>query len=110
MKVLLCEDVAALGWLGVVVEVNDGYARKYLLPQRLAMIPTEANLRALADEKARRTDHRKLSRERLEKVAEAVDGAEAVVASKANEQGVLFGSVGERDIASFRSCAGTYGY
>jgi large subunit ribosomal protein L9 len=100
MKVLLCEDVAALGWLGDVVEVNDGYARNYLLPQRLAMIPTEANLRALADEKASRVEHRKLSRERLEKVAEAVDGAEAVLASKANEQGVLFGSVGEREIAA----------
>jgi large subunit ribosomal protein L9 len=100
MKVLLCEDVAALGWLGDVVEVNDGYARNYLLPQRLAMIPTEANLRTLADEKARRTEQRKLTRERLEKVAEAVEGAEAVVAARANEQGVLFGSVGERDIAA----------
>jgi len=99
MKVLLCEDITALGWLGDVVDVNDGYARNYLLPQRLAMIPTEANLRVFADEKARRTEQRKLSRERLEKVAEAVDGAEAVVAAKANEQGVLFGSVGEREIA-----------
>ena len=100
MKVLLCEDIAALGWLGDVVDVNDGYARNYLLPQRLAMIPTEANLRVLADEKGRRAEHRKLSRERLEKVAEAVEGAEAVVAAKANEQGVLFGSVSERDIAT----------
>ncbi len=99
MKVLLCEDIAALGWLGDVVDVNDGYARNYLLPQHLAMIPTEANLRVFADEKARRTEQRKLSREQLEKVAEAVDGAEAVVAAKANEQGVLFGSVGEREIA-----------
>ena len=36
MKVLLCEDIGSLGWLGDVVEVKEGYARNYLLPQGLA--------------------------------------------------------------------------
>jgi large subunit ribosomal protein L9 len=100
MKVLLCEDVAALGWLGDVVEVRTGYARNYLLPQGLAIVPTEANLKALAKEKAKRAEHRKVAKERLEEVAAAVEGAEAVVAAKANEQGVLFGSVGSCEIAA----------
>ena len=112
MKVLLCEDVKVgpdgkispsgtqiLGWLGDVVEVSTGYARNYLLPQGLAIVPTEANLRSLAKEAARRAEQRKLERERLREVAVAVEGAEAVVAAKANEQGVLFGSVGAREIA-----------
>ena len=100
MKVLLCEDVEELGWFGDVVEVKDGYARNYLLPQGVATVPTEANVKSLAEEKTKRVELRKLAFEKLEQVASAVEGAEAVVAAKANEQGHLFGSVSERDIAT----------
>jgi large subunit ribosomal protein L9 len=99
MKVMLCEDISKLGWLGDVVEVNAGYARNYLLPHGLAKPATEGNLRSIAKEKARRAEERKLEAEKLKVVAEAVQGAEAVVAAKANEQGVLFGSVGADQIA-----------
>jgi large subunit ribosomal protein L9 len=100
MKVLLCEDVQDLGWLGDVVEVKDGYARNYLLPEGIATVPTEANIKALAGAKAKRAEERKLTFEKLGQVAEAVEGAEAVLAAKANELGHLFGSVTERDIAA----------
>jgi len=100
MKVLLCEDIEKLGWLGDVVEVAEGYARNYLLPQRLATPATEANIRAIADEKAKRAEQRKLEGRRLEAAMKAVEGAEAVVAAKANELGHLFGSVGAREIAA----------
>ncbi|OHB75777.1 MAG: 50S ribosomal protein L9 [Planctomycetes bacterium RBG_16_55_9] len=100
MKVLLCEDIEKLGWLGDVVEVNEGYARNYLLPQRLAKPATETAIRAIADEKAKRAEQRKLEGRRLQAAAEAVNGAEAVVAAKANEQGHLFGSVSAREIAA----------
>ena len=100
MKVLLCEDIDKLGWLGDVVDVNEGYARNYLLPQRLAKPATEAAIRAIAEEKAKRAEQRKLAGRRLQAAAEAVDGAEAVVAAKANEQGHLFGSVTARQIAA----------
>jgi large subunit ribosomal protein L9 len=100
MKVLLCEDIEKLGWLGDVVEVAEGYARNYLLPQRLATPATEANIRAIAEEKAKRAEQRKLEGRRLETAMKAVEGAEAVVAAKANELGHLFGSVGAREIAA----------
>ncbi len=100
MKVLLCEDIKRLGWLGDVVEVNEGYARNYLLPQGLAKVATEANIRGIAQEKAKRAEQRLRERQRTEKAAEAVDGAEAVLAARANEQGVLFGSVTEHMIAA----------
>jgi len=99
MKVLLCKDVEKLGWLGDIVEVRTGYARNYLVPQGLAKVPTEANIKALADEKASRSEQRILVRRRLEEAAAAVEGAEAVISAKANEQGHLFGSVSEHDIA-----------
>jgi len=99
MKVLLCEDIDKLGWLGDIVEVKSGYARNYLLPCRLAIVPTEANLKSLAEEKTKRAQERITDRKRLELAVEAVDGAEAVIAAKANEQGHLFGSVTNSMIA-----------
>lgn len=99
MKILLCEDVEKLGYLGDVIEVNDGYARNYLLPQNKAAIPSEANIKALAEAKAKRAEKRKLVQEKLVRVSEEVAGAEVVLAAKANEQGHLFGSVTEHDIA-----------
>ena len=100
MKVLLCEDIKELGWLGDVVEVNEGYARNYLLPQRLAKVASNGNIRAIAKEKAKRAEQRLAERKRMEVAVAAVEGAEAVLAAKANEQGVLFGSIGEKDIAA----------
>ena len=100
MKVLLCQDVERLGWLGDVLDVKEGYARNYLLPAELAILPTESNLRSLAKEKMRRAEQRKQQRQKLEETSAAVQGAEAVVAAKANEQGHLFGSVGRAPIAA----------
>jgi large subunit ribosomal protein L9 len=100
MKILLCEDITKLGWLGDVVEVNTGYARNYLLPQGLAKVANDASIRAIAEEKAKRAEQRINDGRRLENAAKAVEGAEAVVAAKANEQGHLFGSVTERQIAA----------
>lgn len=100
MKVLLCQDIERLGWLGDVVEVKDGYARNYLLSQGLAVVPTETSIRSLAEEKAGRAAERVKIRELGERASEAVDGAEAVISAKANEAGHLFGSVTESDIAA----------
>ena len=100
MKVLLCEDIDKLGWLGDVVEVKTGYARNYLIPQGLATVANEASIRALAEEKAKRAELRRLEGKRLEEAVKAIEGAEAVIAAKANELGHLFGSVNERQIAS----------
>ncbi len=100
MKVLLCKDIEKLGWLGDVVEVAEGYARNYLLPQRLATQATEGNMRQIAVQKAKGAELRKLEGKRLEAEMRKVEGAEAVVAAKANEHGHLFGSVTAREIAA----------
>lgn len=100
MKVLLCQDVDKLGWLGDIVEVKDGYARNYLLPYGVAKVPNTGNIRSLAEAKAKKSEERKLAFVQLERVAVAVEGAEVVIAAKANEMGHLFGSVSERDIAT----------
>ncbi|HAL45853.1 MAG: 50S ribosomal protein L9 [Planctomycetes bacterium GWF2_42_9] len=100
MNVLLCEDVENLGWYGEVVKVSEGYARNYLLPQRLAIVPSEAKIKSMAAEKAKRDEQRKVVIENFKKAAEAVENAEVVLAAKANEQGHLFGSIAEKEIAA----------
>jgi large subunit ribosomal protein L9 len=100
MKVLLCEDIRKLGWFGDIVEVENGYARNYLLPQGLAKMVSDDNIRSLAKEKVKRAEERIKEKKRLEQAAQVVDGAEAVIAAKANEQGHLFGSITEKQIAS----------
>jgi large subunit ribosomal protein L9 len=99
MKVLLTRDVEKLGWLGDIVEVKTGYARNYLLPQRVAIVPTEANVKSLADERAKRAEQRLEEKKKIVTAADAVVGAEVVLALKANEQGHLFGSVSQSAIA-----------
>lgn len=105
-KILLCEDIESLGWLGDVVEVKMGYARNYLLPQGLAKAASEINIKAISDERDHRAEQRKSERIKLEESVTAIlaagaagEGAEAVVAAKANEQGHLFGSVTGKEIA-----------
>ena len=100
MKVLLHTDVDRLGYVGDVVDVADGYARNYLLPQRLAVEPTETNVQAVAEEKAKQAELRHLARQELERAADAVKDVQVTIAGRANEQGHLFGSVGEADVAS----------
>ncbi len=100
MKILLCQDVKGIGWLGDIVEVKEGYGRNYLLPCGLGMIPTEGNVRSLAGAKAKRAEQRLGEEKRMAAAAAAVDGAEAVIAAKANEEGHLFGSVTARAIAA----------
>ena len=99
MKVLLHKDVPKLGYFGDVVDVSDGYARNYLLPQGVAIEPTQANIKEIEKERAQQADLRRLAREALLKVAEKVNEAQIEIKVKANEQGHLFGSVSKEDIA-----------
>lgn len=99
MKLLLCKNVSHLGIVGDVVNVSAGYARNYLLPQGLATEPTETNTRRLAE--ARKQAELELARFRavLEELAKRLSGAEVTISARANESGVLYGSVGKKEIA-----------
>ncbi|AQQ70099.1 50S ribosomal protein L9 [Limihaloglobus sulfuriphilus] len=100
MKVLLLDDVEKLGWLGDIVEVKDGYARNFLVPCGFAAIPSEANIKQIAAEKAARAELRRQQRDKLEAIAKATEAAFVSIETKANEQGHLFGSVTNEMIAA----------
>ncbi len=100
MKVLLRKNVAKLGKIGDVIEVTPGYARNYLLPQGIALKPSQANLRTIEIEKQRYLEQ--LAKEQSELAARAtlVDGKEITIPARANPEGHLYGSVGPAQIAA----------
>jgi large subunit ribosomal protein L9 len=100
MKLLLKRDIPRLGIVGDVVDVSAGYARNYLLPQDLATQPTDANMRALADARRQAEERRRKLREQLQAVADAIADVEVTIEAAANEEGVLYGSVGPREVAA----------
>ncbi len=99
MKLLLHADVPDLGHFGDVVDVNESYARNFLIPQRVAVQPTDDNIQAIESERAQKAEERRLAQAALIKAAEKVSGAEITVSSSANDVGHLYGSVTEQIIA-----------
>jgi large subunit ribosomal protein L9 len=106
MQIILLEKVVNLGNLGDVVKVKDGYARNFLIPQRMAKRATPA---AMAEFEARRAELEKAAAEKLaaaQAVAEKMTGVAVTVARKAGMDGRLFGSVGNADVAEALAAAG----
>ncbi len=108
MKVLLCKSIEKVGIVGDVVDVAAGYARNYLLPQALATEPTEANLRALAEARRAAEEERTRQHAELEALAEQIRNVEVTIRARANEEGVLYGSVGAREIVDALAEEGFY--
>jgi len=107
MEVILLDKIAKLGGLGDKVSVKSGYARNYLLPKGKAVFASEANVEHF---EARRTEiEAKLSSvlaTAQARAAKVVALAEVTIASKAGDEGKLFGSIGTRDIADAITAAG----
>lgn len=99
MKVILLEDVKALGKKGEIVNVSDGYARNCILPKKLGLEATSKNLNDLKLQKA---NEAKVAQEQLEEAQELAKKLEAgkiEVAIKVGEGGRAFGSVSSKEIA-----------
>ncbi|HET8578385.1 MAG TPA: 50S ribosomal protein L9 [Methylomirabilota bacterium] len=106
MKVILLDDVPALGRRGEVRDVADGYARNYLLPHKLALNATPANLKNLEQIKARQEVKASKWKEEAQAQAQAIEALHFAQARQASDEGRLFGSVGRADIATFLSQQG----
>jgi large subunit ribosomal protein L9 len=99
MQIILLEKVANLGNLGDVVRVKDGFARNFLIPQRMARRATAA---AIAEFEAKRAELEKLAAEKLaaaQAVGAKLNGLVLEIRQKAGVDGRLFGSVTNHDIA-----------
>ena len=106
MQIILLEKVINVGNLGDVVKVKDGYARNFLIPQKLARRATTA---AVAEFEAKRAELEKAAAEKLaaaQAQGEKLSGMTVTVSQKAGVDGRLFGSVTNYDIAEALSKAG----
>ena len=99
MKVILIEDVKALGKKGELVNVNDGYARNYILAKKLGVEATPKNLNDLKLKKANEEKRAKEIYEEAAAFAERLSKMEVNVSIKAGEGGKIFGSVSSKEIA-----------
>ena len=99
MQLVLAEDVPNLGKQGELVEVKGGYGRNYLLPNGLATIPTQHNLRLLERYKERVQQAREARIADLGVFAEQLQRVTVTIEGNANEEGHLYGSVGAPEIS-----------
>jgi large subunit ribosomal protein L9 len=99
MQLVLVEDVPHLGRQGELVEVKTGYGRNYLLPNSLAVIPTEHNLRLLERYKVRVQAAREARIADLKVLAEQVQRVTLTIEANSNAEGHLYGSVGPHEIS-----------
>lgn len=99
IKLVLIEDVMHLGKQGDLVEVKPGYARNYLLPNSLATVPTEHNLKRLERYKDRVQKAREAKVADLKVLAEQIQRVNVSIEANANEEGHLYGSVGPVEIS-----------
>ena len=99
MKIILIQDEKKLGKKGDIIEANDGYARNYIIPQKLGV---EANNKNMNDLKLQKSNEVKVAQEQLDaakQFAEDLAKLEVVVKIKAGEGGKVFGSVSSKEIA-----------
>ena len=100
MQVILLERIGRLGQMGDVVNVKDGFARNYLLPQGKALRATEANRKRFERDKAQLEARDLELKSEAQAVATKLDRKSFIIIRQAGESGQLYGSVSTRDIAA----------
>lgn len=99
MKLILKEDMGKLGEAGDVVEVKNGYARNFLLPQGLAEVSTPEKIEMMQKEKEKKRAELEKMGAQIQMLAEKLEHTSCTVTVKSGEDDKLFGTVTNADIA-----------
>ena len=99
MQVILLKDVKGLGKAGEVKKVSDGYARNMLLPKKLVMEASDANIKVLERKRAEIEAQRAMDKQVAEDVKAKLENSVLTMKRKAGEGGRLFGAITSKDIA-----------
>lgn len=100
MEIILLEDVEKVGGKFEVVKVKNGYGRNYLIPQGMAIIANDANMRRLEDYKRREAAKTEAMLGEFQAIAARLENEVLRVGAKAGTSGKIFGSVTNVQIAS----------
>ena len=106
VKLLLVENVDGLGIVGDVVRVRTGYARNYLIPFALATEPSKELISQLAAKRKEAEEEQRKLRIVREALIKKLEGVEITMERACNDQGMLYGSVTQQDIAGALSSLG----
>ena len=101
MKVILLDDVAAVGRRGDVREVSDGYARNFLIPKKLALSASAGNLKNLQHIKTQQDAKAERIKGDAHGLQQRIEALTYEERRQASEEGKLFGSVTSQDIVEF---------
>lgn len=99
MKVIMLKDVKGTGHANDVVEVNDGFARNFLIPKGFAQEATAQNLNRSNQQRSLQVHRKNMERAEALELAKKLEGVRVEVTAKAGKDGRLFGSVTAGDIA-----------
>jgi large subunit ribosomal protein L9 len=99
MELILREDVDKLGSRGQVINVTRGFARNFLLPQRLAVVASEANKKIVEQERQAHLRREAKAQSDASDLAKLMTGLSVTISQKAGDQEQLFGSVTSKDVA-----------
>ncbi|MCL2674888.1 MAG: 50S ribosomal protein L9 [Defluviitaleaceae bacterium] len=99
MKVILLEDIKGVGKAGDLINSSDGHARNYLLPRKLAVEATKANLHEYEMKKKSEEHKRQLELEAARELAKNIEEQTIEIKVKMGENGRLFGSVTNKEVA-----------
>ena len=99
MKIILIEDVKALGKKGEIVNVNDGYARNFILPKKLGLEATGKNLNDLKLQKANEEKVAQEIWDEAKELGKKLEAGKVELAIKIGEGGRAFGSVSSKEIS-----------
>ena len=106
VELLRVENVEHLGIVGDIVKVKPGYARNYLLPRELATSPSQELMDQLAARRKAAQEQMARLRAAREQMVSALEGYQLTVVKTSNDQGLLYGSVTQQDIAELLGEAG----
>ncbi len=100
MKIILREDVERLGERGEIITVKDGYARNYLIPQKLALLATSGNMKMFEEEKKQRDVRGNKTRRLADQLAKKLKSVSITAAVSVGEEDRVFGSVTAQTISN----------
>lgn len=99
MEIILNQDVDKLGKAGAVVNVKEGFARNFLIPNKLAMPANSANLKKLEQERQKKVAEFQKTKKEFEQLKTKLDSLSLTIPALIHEEDKLFGSISSQDIA-----------
>jgi len=100
MQVILLENIKKLGTIGQKVEVNDGYARNFLIKNKKALLASKKNIEYFEKQKSEINKKNEIEKEKAKEISKSINNIELEIYKEAMDNGQLYGSINIKEIIS----------